>query len=190
MIMAEKQFQSALVHLEDEEMVILDNSGKTPAYFCRRKPVSVTKDLICELKDMCVAAGGVVRLCLHESPEAEHHDMVVVQHVGQCFIPHRHQEREETFHIIEGELGVFIFSEEGEIVVKCRMSAEGNLIYGIGENLYHAYIPISEMVVFREFKSGPFTSENNFFAPWGPDKDDKEAMQCFVTDLLRLLPHK
>jgi glucose-6-phosphate isomerase len=188
MITTKKQLQSSLFRLDDEETVTLDSSGKSPAYFCRRRPVSVTKDLISELKDMGAATGRVIRLCLHESPEAELHNMIMVQYAGKYFIPHKHSEKGEILHIIEGELGVFIFDEDGEVTEACRMGAEGNMIYGIGENMYHAYVPLTEVVVYHESKSGPFTSGDSIFAPWGPDMDDKEAVQHFVMDLLRSLP--
>jgi|TARA_B100000315_G_scaffold236083_1_gene251540 hypothetical protein len=41
--MVEKR--SSLIHLDDDQAVGLDDSGKSPAYFCRRKPVAVTREL-------------------------------------------------------------------------------------------------------------------------------------------------
>ena len=41
--------RSSLIRLDDGQAVRLDDSGRSPAYFCLRKPVAVTRELIADL---------------------------------------------------------------------------------------------------------------------------------------------
>jgi len=178
----------SLIRLDDGEAVRLDTGGKSPAYFCLRKPVAVTLDLIADLVARGVKIGEGIRLCLHEGPDALLHDMIVVQYAGQYFRPHKHLEKGESYHMIKGEMGVAIFDDEGKVVDICRMDTSDITVYGVGTGMYHTNFPLTEAVVYHESRPGPFTSGDSVFAPWGPDGDDEAEASRFVAELTRLLP--
>jgi cupin fold WbuC family metalloprotein len=180
--------RSSLIRLNDDQAVSLDDSGKSPAYFCRRKPVAVTRELIAELVARGAGTGQGIRLCLHEGPDALLHDMIVVQYAGQYFRPHKHLEKSESYHMIKGEMGVVIFDDEGKAVDACRMDASGTAIYGVGTGMYHTNFPLTDVAVYHESRPGPFVPGDSVFAPWGPDGEDEEAARKFVAELAEMLP--
>ena len=179
--------RSSLIRLDDGKVVRLDSKGTSPAYFCLGKPVVVTRELIADLVVRGAETGKGIRLCLHESPGALLHDMIVVQHAGQYFRPHKHLEKGESYHMIEGEMGVVIFDDEGKAVDSCRMDTSNITVYGVGTDMYHMNFPLTEVAVYHESRAGPFTLGDSVFAPWGPDGDDEAEANRFVAELTRLL---
>ncbi|MBL6935301.1 MAG: cupin fold metalloprotein, WbuC family [Alphaproteobacteria bacterium] len=178
----------SLIRLDDGDAVAFDDGGKSPAYFCRRKPVAVTRELIADLVARGAESGQGIRLCLHEGPDATLHDMIVVQYAGQYFRPHKHLEKSESYHMIEGEMGIVIFDDEGNVVDACRMNTSGTTVYGVGTGMYHANFPLTDVAVYHESRPGPFVPGDSIFAPWAPDEEDGDAARQFVEDLARLLP--
>ena len=180
--------RSSLIRLDDDQAVGLGDSRKSPAYFCRRKPVAVTRELIADLVAKGAGTGKGIRLCLHEGPDALLHDMIVVQYAGQCFRSHKHLEKDESYHMIEGEMGVVIFDDEGKVVDACRMDTSNTMVYGVGTGMYHTNFPLTDVVVYHESRPGPFSPGDSVFPPWGPDGENEEAVREFVAELTRLLP--
>ena len=60
-----------------------------------------------------------VRICVHENPESIHHDMLLYQKKGNYYPPHKHNHCGDTYHVIEGKLACFLFSNSGEITYSC-----------------------------------------------------------------------
>ncbi len=178
----------SLIHLDDDDAVGFDDGGKSPAYFCVRKPVAVTRELIANLVAKGAKTGKGIRLCLHEGHDASLHDMIVVQYAGQYFRPHKHLEKSESYHMIEGEMGIFIFDDEGKAVDACRMDTSNTTVYGVGPGMYHTNFPLTEVAVYHESRPGPFVSGDSVFASWAPDGNDEAEAGRFVAELTRLLP--
>ncbi len=180
--------RSSLIRLDDGQAVRLDDSGRSPAYFCLRKPVAVTRELIADLVARGAGTGQGIRLCLHEGPDALLHDMIVVQYAGQYFRPHKHLEKGESYHMIEGEMGIVVFDDEGKVADACRIDTSDTTVYGVGTGMYHTNFPLTDVAVYHESRPGPFVSGDSVFAPWGPDGEDEEAARKFVAALAEMLP--
>ena len=180
--------RSSLIRLDDGQAVRLDDSGRSPAYFCLRKPVAVTRELIADLVARGAGTGQGIRLCLHEGPDALLHDMIVVQYAGQYFRPHKHLEKGESYHMIEGEMGIVVFDDEGKVADACRMDTSDTTVYGVGTGMDHTNFPLTDVAVYHESRPGPFVSGDSVFAPWGPDGEDEEAARKFVAALAEMLP--
>lgn len=177
------------IALTDANSVAVDNGAKSIAYFCRRKPVKVTRKLIEELKEISRGCGNKnVRLCLHENPQAQAHDMIILEKKGKYYPPHKHLEKGESFHIIEGKMGVFIFDESGSVIDASILSPEDNFIYRVGVNMYHAVMPLSDLVVYHEAKPGPFLGEkDNIHPSWAPAGDKPQEADNYKNKLLDIL---
>ena len=180
--------RSSLIRLDDSEAVRLDSSGKSLAYFCRRKPVAVTKELVADLVARGAGTGQGIRLCLHEGQDALLHDMIVVQYGGQYFHPHEHLEKSESYHMIEGAMGLFVFDDDGKVVDACRMDTSNITVYSVGAGTYHTNFPLTDVAVYHESRPGPFKGGDSVLAPWAPDEKDGDAARRFVEELTRLLP--
>ncbi len=101
------------------------------------------------------------RLCLHKNREEAVQEMIIVAHRDSYFEGHQHPlTKPESYHIIEGELEVNIFSDTGQVIKKILLSHNANpRMYRIQGNIWHQPIPISEWVVYHEVYTGPFNKD-------------------------------
>jgi cupin fold WbuC family metalloprotein len=159
------------------------------AYFCRNKPVKLERRLISELKKVFSSCGSRnVRLCLHESPRSRAHDMIILERKGKYYPPHKHLNKGESFHLIEGRLGVFTFDAQGRISDACVLEPKSNFIYRVGENMFHAVMPLSRMVIYHEAKPGPFLGKYDSVIPaWAPDPGSPAQVEKYKNKLLKAL---
>lgn len=172
----------------DPEKVTEDHGAKTIAFFCRTLPVRVDKALIEELKQVSRDRGNTnVRICLHETPDANHHDMVALEWNNRYYRPHRHARKGDTFHILEGRLGLLNFDAAGN-VLEAVVIGPGE-IYRTAVNSYHAILPLTEFVIHHESKPGPFEGANDsIFPDWAPNERDPAAVDAYVRQLASHLP--
>lgn len=131
------------------------------------------------------------RLCAHPGTDDGLHEMLIVHSRGAYVPPHRHRGKSESFHMIEGELDVVIFTEDGGIREVISMAAPGEknsgrpFYYRLSDSYFHTVIPVSEVVVFHETTNGPFRREDTDFAAWAPAESDPPAAQAAFLDGLR-----
>ena len=171
----------------DPDQLCKDKGAKSISFFCRRRPVRIDHALFAELRQVSISNGGKnVRVCLHDGPKARHHDMVILENRGKYYRPHKHRDKGEAFHVIEGRLGLFTFSDSGEVIDSCVL-APGE-IYRVEENAYHAVLPMTKQVIYHENKPGPFTGEgDSIFPNWAPDGNDEIEQAAYSTSLRRHL---
>ncbi len=129
-----------------------------------------------------------IRLCAHSAPDSSVHDMVII-HCKDIYVrPHKHLKKDESFHMIEGELKVIIFSDTGEIIDVIEMSefSKGKtFFYRLPKNIFHTVIPLSEIVVFHESTKGPFIRSETVFPDWAPSEKKKKYVDLFMNTLER-----
>lgn len=132
---------------------------------------------------------GCARLCAHPDAGDALHEMLIVLVKGFCVLPHKHKGKSESFHLVEGEMTVVIFEDDGNIKETIPMAALGNgetFYYRLSEESYHTVIPKTDFVVFHETTNGPFRREDMQFAPWAPGANAPEdELQDFVQELIR-----
>ncbi len=127
-----------------------------------------------------------VRLCAHRSIEDPVHEMLIVHSKGTYVRPHKHPDKSESFHIIEGKLKIVIFNESGDILEVINMGdhpSEDAFFYRLSESYFHTVIPISDLVVFHETTDGPFRGDHTVFAPWAPAENEHEAQVIYMKEL-------
>ena len=126
-----------------------------------------------------------IRLCAHHSVESRLHEMLIV-HTRDTYVrPHKHLGKSESFHVIEGDVDVVIFDDEGGVtdVIPMGAFASGRpFFYRIAEPLFHTLLIRSDVLVFHETTGGPFRRDDTVFAPWAPDDGDA-AVKRFLADL-------
>ena len=127
-----------------------------------------------------------IRICAHLDPTDLLHDMIIVILNDTYVRPHKHLNKAEAFHVIEGSLQVVIFEENGTVrnVVKLGSYSSGEtFFYRMSERAYHTVIPTSEFVVFHETTSGPFQKEETIYPVWAPDDRDEPGRNRFLEQL-------
>jgi cupin fold WbuC family metalloprotein len=127
------------------------------------------------------------RLCSHLSSEDTLHQMLLVIQRESYVRPHRHKNKVESFHMIEGEMDVLIFNDQAQVVEKISMSAypkpAGVFMYRLNKSLYHTLIIHTPSVVFHEITEGPFVPDQTDFAGWAPLETDHEKAQQWLNNL-------
>jgi len=129
-----------------------------------------------------------IRLCAHKKPSERLHDMIIV-HSKECYVrPHMHLSRAESITILEGEVDLVIFQEDGSIREVIRMGAlPTNLtfFYRLSKSIYHMLIIRSEFLVFHEATEGPFKREDTIFPEWSPPEES-----IILVDFINLIESK
>lgn len=141
------------------------------------------------IKDLKIAAREDVfkraRICLHKTPDAPIHEMVIAMLSDSYSRPHRNVRNSKSYCIIEGDMYIVIFDNSGLVLQKISIGSGMDyktFICRLNSNVWHTVVPISEVVVFLETNGGPFIKEKEEYAPWSPEDDDREG--------IRLLLHK
>lgn len=127
------------------------------------------------------------RLCLHAGVDNTLHEMVIVHKKSAYVRPHRHLGKSESFHVIQGEMLVVLFNDDGEVREAIHLGEPGrneSFCYRLGAELYHSVIPLTDWVVFHEVTNGPFRREDMVMAEWAPSESDNEQGSAYVQGLL------
>lgn len=121
-----------------------------------------------------------VRLCAHRSPNDRLHEMFIV-HTQDCYVrPHKHLGKAESMAILEGEVDVVLFHEDGSIrqVIQMGTPDSGKVFYQrLSEPIYHTLIIRTEFLVFHESTEGSFLRENTVFPEWAPSEQGQASKE-------------
>jgi cupin fold WbuC family metalloprotein len=127
-----------------------------------------------------------VRLCTHWNDDETLHEMLIAMDQASYVRPHRHSTKTESFHMIEGEMDVVIFSDEGEIdhvIPLGRCGKRRNFYYRLSSPRFHSLVIRSNDVVFQEITTGPFRKGETIYARWAPEDSDPSAVLAFQQNL-------
>jgi len=129
-----------------------------------------------------------IRLCAHAQVEDSVHEMLIV-HTGDTYVrPHRHIGKSESYHAIEGCFDLVLFDDNGAVtgVIEIGPSGSGrNFFCRLPPGLYHGLAIQSDIIVFHETTSGPFSRAQTEFAPWAPGETETIAGNEFISHALR-----
>ena len=124
-----------------------------------------------------------IRICMHKDTNDTIHEMLIV-HEKSCYVrPHKHSNKTESFHIIEGKADIIIFHEDGTIDETISMGDNTSglkFYYRMPPACYHTLLIHSEVLVFHEITSGPFHAEETTLAPWSPKETDLKAVSQYM----------
>ena len=127
-----------------------------------------------------------IRLCMHKTINDNLHEMFII-HAKDAYIrPHKHLNKIESLHVIEGIADVIIFDDVGKVIEAFRMGdySSGYAFYHrYPDSGYHTLIIRSEFLVFHEVTSGPFKRSDTVLAQWAPDETDSAAVRDFMNGL-------
>ena len=126
------------------------------------------------------------RLCAHKDGTDRLHEMLIVLTKDVYIRPHKHLNKTESFHVIEGSATIVFFDEAGSVqqVIAVGDFASGRQFYFRNDDpRYHTQIVTSDFLVFHETTNGPFNRSDTVFAPWSPDEGDASAAKAFVEKL-------
>ena len=102
------------------------------------------------------------RFCLHASHEDKVQQMVLAFCHDTRIPIHRHLNKSESFHIIQGQLEVMLYNGKGEIINTIKMGPFQSgltFVYRINTDVWHTVRPLTDMVIIHEIVAGPFNEK-------------------------------
>ena len=100
------------------------------------------------------------RYNLHENFEDPLQEMIICTYLKKDN-QHRHKNKYEVLHIIEGELMVKIFNEANQLEETLTLTpGTSHCFVRIKKGSWHSTVPVGEFAIFHEVAQGPFQSED------------------------------
>ncbi len=156
-------------------------------FFPGQAIIEITPALLAQVKQAAAREPlRRARLCLHSGPEDRLHEMVIAFCRDSYVRPHRHRGKNESFHMIEGELDVVFFDDSGRVARRVRMGPADSgrtVIYRLSNDQWHTVVVRTETAVVHETTNGPFDPQENEFAPWSPEPGERAAVARFMRQL-------
>lgn len=126
---------------------------------------------------------------LHPRDDSKCHRLLNAIEPDSYIRPHRHldPEKDEAFILMQGKLGIIIFSENGEPVEKVVLSHEAGIMAAdIPNGAYHTAISLQSGTVFYEAKAGPYLPLSEAeIATWSPP-DTEQIYHLYLNKLRKL----
>lgn len=130
------------------------------------------------------------RICIHRSPDAPIHEMIIALGRESYIRPHKHVAKPESFHLIEGRADAIFFDDAGAITNVVELAANESTFYHTIQGRYHMQIVRSAILVFHEVTSGPFRREETIYADWSPPEESPDEVARFLAEIERKLKER
>ena len=115
----------------------------------------------------------------HPSNESVCHRLLNAIEPGSYIRPHRHldPEKDETFVLLRGRLGVICFNHQGGVDSTALLTAgTDQAVTTILHGIYHTAVSLAPGTVFFEAKAGPYVPFSEAEkAPWAPEDYSPET---------------
>ena len=126
------------------------------------------------------------RVCTHMDNLSAVQEMLIAFMKDSYVRPHRHLHKSESFHVIEGELSVIFFDENGKETDRVALSASDpeKPFYFRGEREnWHTVLIESEYAFIHETTTGPYEHDDRLLAPWAPAEGESHQILEFLAEL-------
>jgi cupin fold WbuC family metalloprotein len=128
------------------------------------------------------------RINAHPGSDDALHEMIIAMDASSYVRPHKHPGKSEALHVIEGEVDIVVFRDDGEIdrILELGPVSSGrSFYYRMAGAFFHTLIIRSNLVVVHEITNGPFRPLATVFADFAPDAGDVEKAAAYRADLIR-----
>lgn len=125
---------------------------------------------------------GRARICAHKQPTAALHEMLIAMRRDTYIRPHRHRNKVESFHLVDGAADVVMLSDDGAVEDVIELSLAGSVFYRLETPRYHTVLISSPVFVVHEVTNGPFDPAETDFAGFAPEEDDA-ATRAYIDGL-------
>lgn len=120
-----------------------------------------------------------VRICFHESPKDQLHEMVII-HKKNCYLrPHFHKLHNESIDIIEGEADLVLFTATGAVKNVFELGpphSKKAFYHRNNRGDIHTFLIRTDYLVFKEVTRGPFVAENVIYPSWAPNESSPNSI--------------
>ncbi len=170
-------------------MMLPDLTYKGEVFHTHETLLKVCASDIAILKEKAMANDRKrIRLCCHRNVSDSLHEMLII-HVKDAYVrPHKHLNKSESLHILEGSADVVLFDEYGlvtKVISVGEFSSGRKFYYRMVTPHYHTLIIHSDFLVFHETTKGPFEKSDTILAPWAPQEDNAASCQAYRENLIK-----
>ena len=125
------------------------------------------------------------RINFHDTDESSVHEMILCLHESTRLNVHRHINKTESFHLIEGVLAVVLFANDSTGILDTIIIRSGysSCFYRLNHSIDHLVVPLSEFVIMHETTSGPFSSDLTIQPIWSKSTKGKAMIRSIVSNL-------
>ena len=126
------------------------------------------------------------RICAHTTNEDALHEMIIAMSSSTYIRPHKHEGKSESFHIVEGEVDIVLFDDEGKItdVVPLGDRDSGrNFFYRLSHPMFHTLLIRTNYLVVHETTNGPFDPNQSFMASFAPSEEMEDCAREYLEKL-------
>ena len=127
-----------------------------------------------------------IRICTHLNEGDSLQEMFIVLSKETYIRPHKHINKSESLHVIEGSADVIFFDDEGNIIEIISLSDSSSkwcFYYRINKPVYHTLIVKTDVFIFHETTQGPFRRSDTINAPWSPKEVNFIETEEFICQL-------
>lgn len=127
------------------------------------------------------------RINAHPGHDDALHEMIIAIEPASYIRPHRHPGKSEAFHIIEGDVDIVVFRDDGEIDEIVSLGEKGGtrpFYYRMSEPRFHTLIIRSNLLIVHEITNGPFSPEGTVYAAFAP-AEGSPAGSAFQAELAK-----
>lgn len=158
-------------------------------YHAINESVSFDDNDVAILKDIAAKTPRRrARLCAHRDVSSGLQEMLIVHPRDAYVRPHIHKAAAESILIVDGEVKLVLFNNDGRPTSSISMAAPhvGRTFFTrIPPDTFHTFIIQSEWLAFLETKVGPFDRAQMIFAPWSPPEHDAQAALLYQQHLVK-----
>ena len=163
---------------------------KSPEVFVAEGPIAAIGQPELSALKAAVQASPKRRARINAHPDGEDalHEMIIAIDASSYIRPHKHPGKSEAFHIIEGEVDIVVFDDDGEIDRIVELGTPGGprpFYYRMSNAFYHTLIIRSELLIVHEITNGPFRPAATVFADFAPDDRETDKAEAYQADLVR-----
>jgi cupin fold WbuC family metalloprotein len=126
---------------------------------------------------------GRARICAHKDASNKLHEMIIALCRDSYIRPHRHHDKVESFHLIEGRADIVIFNTDGSILDIVKLGKDDCFYYRLDTPHYHTLVIHSPLLVIHEITNGPFNVQAADFAIFSPADHDKVQSAEYMLSL-------
>jgi cupin fold WbuC family metalloprotein len=129
-----------------------------------------------------------VRINAHPGSDDDLHEMIIAIEPGSYIRPHKHPGKSESFHIIEGQVDIVVFNEDGNIERIVSLAEKGGrhpFYYRMSTAHFHTLVIRSDLLVVHEITNGPFVPTDTIYAAFAPEEGDSATAAVFQADLVK-----
>lgn len=163
---------------------------KSPEVFLAEGPISSVGAAEINTLKAAVNASPKRRARINAHPDGDDslHEMIIAIDSSSYIRPHKHPGKSEAFHIIEGEVDIVVFDDDGQIERVVELGPPGGarpFYYRMSNAFFHTLIIRSDLLIVHEITNGPFRPGASVFADFAPEDSDAAGAEAYQADLVR-----